>query len=71
MKTSPKYSQRDAENLAKFFVPLWCVVVLNPRHQIRGFLRMAGLIEKKGPLVLSASGKRIIKEFNRERAPKE
>ena len=45
---------------AKFFYLLWCVVVLNPRHPIRGFMKSAGLIEPRGPLKLSVTGHGVL-----------
>ena len=53
-------TNRQQKAAAKFFYLLWCVVVLNPRHPIRGFMKSAGLIEPRGPLKLSVTGHRVL-----------
>lgn len=55
-------SKKDVEALASFFAVWWAVVVLAPRDNqaIRSYMAKLGFVEKRGPLALTQSGKRVL-----------
>ena len=67
---SDELNDREQEALAYFFYLLWAVVVLNPRHQLRWFMKSMGLVKPHGPLKLSRAGERIITFCKAEGRPK-
>lgn len=56
-----KLSEKDIDALAAFWGIFWGALVLNPMlRSVRGAMKDAGLVEPKGPLALTARGRRVM-----------
>jgi hypothetical protein len=72
MKATPKPTQlraRDVEALAEFWMIFWAATALNPGNcrSYRGTMASLGLVEKRGALALTPSGKRVMKFMKTQR----
>lgn len=65
-------SDRDTEALAYVFAIHWCALVLSPGTQRleRSLFVRFGLVKERGPLALTATGKRVIAFCRAEDRPK-